>query len=418
MAGLLAGLSTVLEGVGLTIARATIQTSENDIVSNEFWVQEPGADGPGPVLERFKRRAIEQRLRQWSAGERRDNQEAPSLRRVETNAPIELPDWHFDAVLESHPPAGEGDAEDEEQRQRLINALAAALTTSGVSWLGALPPVLARRTAESVLPRMSRLRLAEGSRIDHKTDDFLILLEDEFSVICALARPDDDGGGNERSPAPSPASSRQVFHSAGSVLCLTAYQAADLPAVDALPGSFMRTPSGEGSSSSPISRRPQAVPPSESPKLVWQSLDAPFGGVVSVVGRAALLDLLGETRISAVRQHSKELARSSAFGVFLTSQVRFHTFGHSPSSAHAPAPPPQRQPPIQPQSSPISTPILSPLQRTKGPSLSPRCALQCFEPFTASTPPVTTLLRVTGHRVVPPRRRSRSGAAAEHPTGR
>ena len=48
-------------------AYANVEEESGDgTCSFEFWVREPGPDGLGPVLERVRRRAIEQRLRQWS----------------------------------------------------------------------------------------------------------------------------------------------------------------------------------------------------------------------------------------------------------------------------------------------------------------------------------------------------------------
>ena len=69
--GLLVNLSAVFEGVDLSIARALFHTSEQGVVCNEFWVQQTSSDGRmGPVFEGVKRRAIEQRVLQWSADQK------------------------------------------------------------------------------------------------------------------------------------------------------------------------------------------------------------------------------------------------------------------------------------------------------------------------------------------------------------
>ena len=75
--GLLVAISQVLAGVDLTVARAVIQTSQQGRAANEFWVQQQSAEGAGPVAERVKRRAIEQRLRRWSAGKQLDSAALP-----------------------------------------------------------------------------------------------------------------------------------------------------------------------------------------------------------------------------------------------------------------------------------------------------------------------------------------------------
>eukprot|EP00966_Prymnesium_polylepis_P071251 1654990-Prymnesium_polylepis.1 len=181
--GLLANISAVLAGIDLTVARAVFSTSEDGVVSNDFWVQEPGADGLGPVLERHKRRSIEQRLRQWSAGietQELDGSSAglrESKRRNSNDGSGELPRWANTVLLEPHKDTeGEGAAP-------LVHALADALSTPNLSWLGVLPPVLARRTAIALLPRMTRLSIAAGGRIECD-DEHLLLLEDRLPVAC------------------------------------------------------------------------------------------------------------------------------------------------------------------------------------------------------------------------------------------
>ena len=66
--GLLAAVLAVLAGMDLQVARAMFHTSEQALAVQEFWVQQQSADGLCPVLEGVQRRAIEQRVRQWSAG--------------------------------------------------------------------------------------------------------------------------------------------------------------------------------------------------------------------------------------------------------------------------------------------------------------------------------------------------------------
>ena len=150
--GLLAQLSSVLGGMDLRIARAFFRTSDAGVVSNEFWVQTMGADGRlGPILEGVKRRAIEQRIRQWSAGQRlelRAQHLACGPAACDLGELLKLHGWDGAAELSPHAlddddPFGAGVAPPHEA---LIGALTNALVTE-CSWLGALPPVLARPTA-------------------------------------------------------------------------------------------------------------------------------------------------------------------------------------------------------------------------------------------------------------------------------
>ena len=124
--GLLASLSTVLAGVDLSIARASLSVSDKGVVFNEFWVQQRSAGGLGPVLEGIKRRAIEQRLYQWSAGQRLEN----ALKPAANGASSDLGDlkqvagWSETTSLPSHGT----DGADAVHCARLVKALSAALT--------------------------------------------------------------------------------------------------------------------------------------------------------------------------------------------------------------------------------------------------------------------------------------------------
>jgi len=282
--GLLAQISAVLAGVDLTIARAFFRTSEQGVVSNEFWVQQTGTDGRlGPIIEGVKRRAIEQRIRQWSAGQRmelRAQHVASGHASSDLSELLKLPSWQGATELPPH-----SDTDDIEHRQAFIRALTAALTTD-CSWLGALPPVLARQTATALLPRLHRVHVPAGAKIernrpDQLGTDFLLLLEDPMPVMCGLASEDD---GASTSPIDLAACSSQT-HPTGSVLCL--------------------------SSTMEVKGR----------QLAWHSVDAPSGGVIGLLGRAALRELLGDTRKAAVRRHANQLASAAYFEPLGTPQL-------------------------------------------------------------------------------------------------
>lgn len=251
---LLESLATALFGVDLSIARATFETADG-LACNEFWVQEASEDGSGPVLEDVKRRRIEQRLRQWCA-----DRGPARPQRVSGAALGRAPDWPCAEALPPHA----AESTDAAERESLLSSLASALSVDGVSWLGALPPVLARQTAAALLPRMHRLRVEPGGAIEQCGDDFLLLLETALPVAC----------GTETDPAAEP---RLVLHPVGSVLCLASTVERD----------------GE--------------------RLAWASLSAPGGGTVAVVGREALRELMGETRKVVVRRQAKQLASAAAF---------------------------------------------------------------------------------------------------------
>ena len=192
-----------------------------------------------------------------------------------------------------------------------------------MTWLGALPPVLAQQTAVALLPRMHRLRVPAGRAIEWCGEDVLLLLEDALPVMCAVPAGEGEGegagegrgalratcavptgGGGEdewtsgregeraggtNNDVPLPAVDvplRAVVHPAGSVLCLTS----------------TLEPSGGG-------------------RLQWHSVSAPDGGLVSAVGRLALCELVGEVRKSAVRRHAKQLASASYFAPLSTAQL-------------------------------------------------------------------------------------------------
>ena len=170
----------------------------------------------------------------------------------------------------------------------MIGALTNAVVTE-CSWLGALPPVLARQTATALLPRMCRVRLAAGASIrrnrhDQLGTDVLILLEEPLPVMCGPAAADGDEGAPPTAPIELDACTSRV-HPRGSVLCL--------------------------SSTMELGGR----------QLAWHSLTAPGGGVVNVVGRAALRELLGDTRKAAVRRHAKQLASAPYFAPLGTPQL-------------------------------------------------------------------------------------------------
>ena len=282
-------MSSVLAGVDLSIARALFHTSKQGLVSNEFWVQQTASDGQlGPVLEGAKRRAIEQRVRQWSAGQRLELR-ARHLPLVSSGDDLGVllhsDGWRGAAALPPHVVATEEGADGAESHASLVSALAHALGLD-CSWLGALPPVLARQTATAVLPNMVRVRLPPGAVIErNRTDqlgtDWLVLLEEEFPVLCGAGATDE---GAPTAPIDLGACGR-VEHPAGAVLCLCS------------------TVEAEGR------------------QLAWHSLLAPDGGVVSVISRAVLREQLGEVRKAAVRRHAKQLASAAYFAPLGTPQL-------------------------------------------------------------------------------------------------
>lgn len=276
--GLLASLSALLTGLHLTVARAVFSTSEQSgLACNEFWVQQPREDGLGPVLEGVKRRAIEQRVRQWSAGQRLELR-PPQPRDEDANLGFELPGAEHVTVLPPHEHASSDAACS--ASTVLVGALAAALSIDGLTWLGTLPPVLARQTATALLPQMHRFRLAAGTTVERCGDDALLLLEEPLPVLCARAS---DGSVHEGSPAPL--SCRTITHGVGAVLCLTS-------SVE-----------------------------EEARRLQWHSLSAPDGGAIAVVSRDALRELLGDVRKAAVRRHAKQLAGAAYFAPLGTPQL-------------------------------------------------------------------------------------------------
>ena len=93
----------MLSGVDLSVARAIFHTSEQGLVSNEFWVQQPSVDGLGPVLEGVKRRAIEQRVRQWGAGQRLERPLQPSSDSTDLAELLQLSGWQHATALPPHP---------------------------------------------------------------------------------------------------------------------------------------------------------------------------------------------------------------------------------------------------------------------------------------------------------------------------
>ena len=289
--GLLAQLSAVLAGVDLSIAKAFFRTSEAGVVSNEFWVQQIGSDGLlGPVIEGVKRRAIEQRIRQWSAGQRlelRAQHVAFSHASDDLSELLRLPDWQGAVELPQHNDDDEGPSigSGAPRRAAFVEALTSALITE-CSWLGALPPVLARQTASALLPRLCRVRLSAGATVrrnrpDQLGTDFLLLLEEAMPVNCGHRSLD----GTPTAPIEPDACESRV-HPPGSVLCLSS-----------------------------------TVEGAAGRQLAWHSLSAPLGGVVAVVGRAALRELLGDTRKTAVRRHAKQLASAPFFAPLGTSQL-------------------------------------------------------------------------------------------------
>lgn len=291
--GVLASVSTVLAGGDLTIARAAFHSSAQGVVSFEFWVQQTNSDGKGPVLEGVRRRAIEQRVRHWSAGQSltisADGEPLPFaafLASSDLSELLKLPGWHSAVELPQRR-ADEGSVAHDTDggSEALVNALTDALSAN-CTWTGALPPVLARQTASALLPRMCRMRLAAGATINRNRPeqlgtDFLLLLEDAMPVLCGLPSHEEHGStmpiGHEACTL--------VEHPAGSTLCL--------------------------SSSIEVSGR----------QLAWHSLSAPSGGVVAVIGRATLRELLGETRKAAVRSHAKLLANAPYFAPLSTPQL-------------------------------------------------------------------------------------------------
>jgi len=111
-------------------------------------------------------------------------------------------------------------------------------------------------------------------------DDYLILLEAPLPALCYRPAP---GGGGADGGADS--SRRVVIHPRGSVLCLTS------------------------------SVHEGGVP------LQWHSLSTPRGGVVSVVSRTALRELLGDVRKAAVRSHAQQLAAAPYLAPLGTPQL-------------------------------------------------------------------------------------------------
>ena len=289
--GLLAHLSTVLSGLDLNIARAKLSVSDKGVVNNEFWVQQETSSGFGPVLEAFSRRAMVQRLRAFE-GPAAAKADAPSpdsfVRRSihELGSAGELPaEWTRGASLLAPHPSDGG-----ETSEPLIQALADALSVHGVAeWLGALPPVLARTFATALLPKLHRLQLAAGATIvpvfnsqgeysTTRSTEFLVLIESELPVMCATA--------GEKGAAPSADPPEEVLHPTGSVLCR------------------MSTVSG-----------------GDDRRLEWRSLSAPRGGVVAVVGRTQLRELLAETRKATVRRHANLIAGAPYFSTLSTPQL-------------------------------------------------------------------------------------------------
>ena len=287
--GLLAQLSAVLAGVDLSIARALFTVSEQGVASNEFWVQQTSFDGRlGPILEGVKRRAIEQRVRQWSAGQRLElrAQHLPFTHAsFGLSELLKLPRWQGVVELPQHNDEEELIGAGAEQREALINALTAALTTD-CTWLGALPPVLARQTASDLLPRMCRVCLPVGANIlrnrqEQLGTDYLLLLEEEMPVMCGLGSTEGDAS---TAPVELEACATKM-HPAGSVLCLS------------------------------------STVKSEGRQLAWHSLSAPSSGVVRVIDRSALRELFGDTRKAAVRRHAKQLASAAYFAPLGTPQL-------------------------------------------------------------------------------------------------
>ena len=190
---LLADLTAVLAGLELYIAKMFSNVTGGEAVeafdaeetaSFEFWVQEPGPEHSSlnPVRERMRRRAIEKRLSKWSAGRVLERQ-AKTRAEGGIGAAEDTPNWCEAPALPSHPETlpEEASSAEMEQRDTLLAALTAALCSSEITWLGAVNPVLARRTAAALLPRMRRLQLAPGAHIDHMN------MSDECSTAARSA---------------------------------------------------------------------------------------------------------------------------------------------------------------------------------------------------------------------------------------
>ena len=389
---LLADLTAVLAGVGLYIGKMSTQTtwssSNSDMEDDadvdgqatfEFWVQETSGDGLGPVLERVKRRGIEQRLRQWSmAAPVLERQAQPKLQTIEggtgaaeaggaTPEGHDHPKWPGAKSLPAHA-TDDDDAPDSTPtptptRASLISALTAALSTPELTWLGALPPALARRTATALLPHMTRLELPAGLHVERSSDDWLLLLESEMTVACttAIAEPREKA---KRESMPRISSWQAVGHAVGpwwhvihpaaAVLCLSSSlgiqststaiatgngnaAASLLNAVQTTDGAHglggkaalpARLSAGVGALLSslplPVSRDQSAVDGDGggTPRLAWQAIRAPaMGAVVSVVSRATLRALLAETRRATERMHAQQLAGASVFSPLSTAQL-------------------------------------------------------------------------------------------------
>ena len=352
---LLADLTALIAGLGLSCTKALIKTEEapeapDGMAVNEFWVQEEGDQGMGAVRERTKRSAIEQRLRQWSATTTRptlQRQAALAQRAAggaahpddDASGSMQLPPWPGASHV-FDPAVGMPWAADEvhgaSADAALVSPLAAALMTPGVTWLGALPPCLSRRLAAALLPQMTRMQLAGGTTIAHArsaSDDslssygsgaadadvpgtvsmvgvsgedagdtgaavadeaWLVLLEAPMEVTCSHAHG---------------ASKRRILHPTGAVLAAA---------------SSLTVPSRQPSRAAEGVSSEAAVPAGGAVAAYqWHMLHAPLGGasIVRVASRSAVRWLLGETRKATVRAHAQTLAGCPLFAPLGSSEL-------------------------------------------------------------------------------------------------